>query len=176
MVDLSTDVVILVFAGYVDGHAAEYRVAVPYGSTVQIGGAEILMDQNKVVFWDADWSLNGRAQASPKLERLRTGTSPIPPASSAPVTATATTRVCIDTSGPTITIEADQPLGVVLNAALRAFHEARQHYPPTSPRSAEPVHTTVGFHGERRDTETVQPSSMYWAPGPYPIQPPGGPA
>lgn len=80
------------------------------------------------------------------------------------------TEVIIDTHGPTITIKAAGTLDEVLTAALKAFHEARVHFP--GPNKDTAGH--VGFSGQLRDTPPAQPSSMYWAPGPYPIQN-GGP-
>lgn len=79
------------------------------------------------------------------------------------------TEVTIDTHGPTITIKAAEPVEVVLAAALTAFDHAHQHY-PGRPEPQPGLAHGVGFHGDLRDTPPVQPSSMYWAPGPYPIQ------
>lgn len=77
-----------------------------------------------------------------------------------------TTKVVIDTHGPTITVESVEPLGEVLDAAMRAFDHARQFFP--GPNSDTAGH--VGFSGALRETPPVQPSGMRWAPGPYPIQ------
>lgn len=80
------------------------------------------------------------------------------------------TKVVIDTHGPTITIESAEPLGDVLDAAMRAFDHARQFFPGPSGDTSG----SVGFSGERRGTPPAQPSGMWWAPGQYPIQNDGG--
>lgn len=77
-----------------------------------------------------------------------------------------TTRVVIDTHGPTITIESVEALGDVLDAAMRAFDHARVFFP--GPRSD--TTGSISLSAERRDTRPAQPSGMPWAPGPYPIQ------
>ncbi|MEO3745204.1 hypothetical protein [Plantactinospora sp. B5E13] len=75
------------------------------------------------------------------------------------------TKVRIDTPGATIEIEANEPLSEVVATALRLFHEAGG-WPQVPYRSA-------GFaQAERRDTLPVQPSSMPYGPGSYPIQMP----
>jgi len=75
------------------------------------------------------------------------------------------TKVRIDTPGATIEIEANEPLAEVVATALRLFHEAGG-WPQVPYRSA-------GFvQAERRDTLPVQPSSMPYGPGAYPVQMP----
>ena len=83
------------------------------------------------------------------------------------------TKVVIHTHGPTITIEAHEPLDAVLAAALKAYDHAAANYrrPDEPPGLAH----GVGFQGELRDTPPVQSSSMAWAPGPYQVQIPIGP-
>lgn len=82
-------------------------------------------------------------------------------------------EVCIDTPGPTITVKAAVPLADAEAAALRIYDHTRRDWPRQAPQPGM-VHG-VGFQGEIRDTPDAQPSSMYWAPGQYPVQPPGGP-
>ncbi|AVT40221.1 hypothetical protein [Plantactinospora sp. BB1] len=75
------------------------------------------------------------------------------------------TKVRIDTPGATIEIEANESLAEVVATALRLFHEAGG-WPQVNSRSA-------GFaQAERRETHPVQPSSMPYGPGSYPIQMP----
>lgn len=75
------------------------------------------------------------------------------------------TKVRIDTPGATIEIEANEPLAEVVATALRLFHEAGG-WPQVVTRSA-------GFtQAERRETPPVQPSSMPYGPGAYPVQMP----
>ncbi|MGI5211401.1 hypothetical protein [Plantactinospora sp. CA-290183] len=75
------------------------------------------------------------------------------------------TKVRIETPGATIDIEANEPLAEVVATALRVFHEAGG-WPQVNRGSA-------GFAQlERRDTHPVQPSSMPYGPGAYPIQTP----
>ncbi|MEE6310041.1 hypothetical protein V1634_24715 [Plantactinospora veratri] len=75
------------------------------------------------------------------------------------------TKVRIDTPGASIEIEADEPLAEVVATALRLFHEAGG-WPQVNSRSA-------GFaQAERRETHPVQPSSMPYGPGSYPVQMP----
>lgn len=76
------------------------------------------------------------------------------------------TKIVIDTHGPTITIESEESLGEVLDAAMRAFDHARQFFPG---HRSETAGSAVGFT-ERRGTPPAQPSSMRWLPGQYPIQ------
>lgn len=78
------------------------------------------------------------------------------------------TKVCIDTPGPTITIEAQGDLDTVTAKAMELFREAIQLVP--APRASG----VAGFNTDLRDTPPAQPSSMPMAPGPYPIQV-GGP-
>lgn len=85
------------------------------------------------------------------------------------------TEIIIDTSGPTITIRAAVPLDEAVAAAERLYQRAAQDYPPRRPEPQPGLAHGVGFQGELRDTPPAQPSSMYWAPGQYPIQTPGGP-
>jgi hypothetical protein len=84
-------------------------------------------------------------------------------------------EVILDTHGPTITIRAAVPLVEAVAAAERLYERAVRDYPPRLPEPQPGLVHGVGFAGELRDTPPVQPSSMHWAPGPYPIQPPGGP-
>ena len=73
------------------------------------------------------------------------------------------TKVRIETPGATIEIDAKAELDVVARTALRLFHEAGG-WPREDVRSA-------GFAtAERRDTPTVQPGSMPWAPGAHSVQ------
>ncbi|MDW5327910.1 hypothetical protein [Plantactinospora sp. KLBMP9567] len=75
------------------------------------------------------------------------------------------TKVRIDTPGATIEIEANESLAEVVATALRLFHEAGG-WPQVNSRSA-------GFaQAERRETYPVQPSSMPYGPGSYPVQMP----
>ncbi|MFY1688627.1 hypothetical protein [Plantactinospora sp. WMMB782] len=75
------------------------------------------------------------------------------------------TKVRIDTPGATIEIEANESLAEVVATALRLFHEAGG-WPQVNSRAA-------GFaQAERRDTYPVQPSSMPYGPGSYPVQMP----
>lgn len=73
------------------------------------------------------------------------------------------TKVRIDTPGASIEIEANASLAEVVATALRLFHEAGG-WPQVDSRSA-------GFaQAERRETYPVQPSSMPYGPGSYPVQ------
>jgi len=73
------------------------------------------------------------------------------------------TKVRIDTPGASIEIEANESLAEVVATALRLFHEAGG-WPQVNSRSA-------GFaQAERRETYPVQPSSMPYGPGSYPVQ------
>lgn len=73
------------------------------------------------------------------------------------------TKVRIDTPGASIEIEANESLAEVVATALRLFHEAGG-WPQVDSRSA-------GFaQAERRETYPVQPSSMPYGPGSYPVQ------
>lgn len=73
------------------------------------------------------------------------------------------TKVKIDSPGISIELEAEEPMAAVTARALELFHEAGG-WP--RPRSA-----STGFAStERRSTAPVQASSMWDAPGPYPVQ------
>ncbi len=78
-----------------------------------------------------------------------------------------TIRVQIDTHGPTITIDAAEDLETVATKALELFREALALCPP---RDINDGPKGMGFTTDRRETPPVQPSSMAWAPGPYPVQ------
>ncbi|GAB3141218.1 hypothetical protein GCM10027290_13470 [Micromonospora sonneratiae] len=73
------------------------------------------------------------------------------------------TKVRLDTPGVTVEIEAHESLETVVTTAMRLFHEAGGW-----PRE---IRQSAGFaQVERRDSAPVQPSSMPYAPGPYPVQ------
>jgi hypothetical protein len=73
------------------------------------------------------------------------------------------TKVRIDTPGASVEIEANESLAEVVATAMRLFHEAGG-WPQVDSRSA-------GFaQAERRETYPVQPSSMPYGPGSYPVQ------
>lgn len=76
-------------------------------------------------------------------------------------------KVVIDTHGPTITIESSTAsFEEVLAAALNAFDHALKFFPG---HKSETAGSAMGF-ADRRATPPVQPSSMRWLPGAYPIQ------
>ncbi|MEV4756675.1 hypothetical protein AB0J86_16380 [Micromonospora sp. NPDC049559] len=91
-------------------------------------------------------------------------TGPAEPAATLAITTPpSATKVRIDTPGASIEIEAHEPLGNVVETALRLFHEAGG-WPQQNTRAA-------GFaQSERRDTPPAQASSMPYAPGAYPVQ------
>lgn len=76
-------------------------------------------------------------------------------------------RIVIETRGVNVTAESSaEPLDVVYSTAIRAFDHARLN----NPDQGNDTSGSISLSAERRDTPPVQPSGMWAAPGPYPIQ------
>lgn len=82
-------------------------------------------------------------------------TTPKPPATKVTVSAP---------SGAQVTIEASEPMAAVAAEAAQLLERAAKL------ADTEPPGPAIGFTAERRYAAQAQPSSMWRAPGPYPVQ------
>ncbi|MEV4629266.1 hypothetical protein AB0J90_23690 [Micromonospora sp. NPDC049523] len=114
-------------------------------------------------------TVTGEASTGVPTVEVTTGVPTVAISTEGPTVAVTTrpgpTKVRIETPGATIDIEAHEPLGEVVDTALRLFHEAGG-WPREQVRSAGFAQT------ERRDFPPPQSSSMPYAPGAYPVQSP----